>query len=182
MRHETILEQQPEIRAGKLLLRAPRQSDAGLIAHYAGDPRVARFTRSIPHPLPPGAAEAFVTRALAHDRHEDVWVIDGSGDGPGEVLGVVALDRLGPDRSEIGYWVAPALWNGGIASQAVEAVLAANPHRSNTVVAEVFQDNPASARVLTRAGFDYLGDAEAFSVARAAMVPVWTYVRRLGSD
>ena len=179
MKHETFSEQ-PEFRAENLLLRAPRRSDAGLIGHYAGDPRVARFTRSIPHPLPPGAAEAFVARALAADRSEDVWVIDGAGGGLGEVLGVVALDRLGRARSEIGYWVAPALWNGGIASQAVEALLAANPHNCRSIVAEVFQDNPASARVLTRAGFDYLGDADTFCVARGAMVPVWTYLRRLG--
>ncbi len=46
--------------------------------------------------------------------------------------------------------------------------------------AEAFQDNPQSARVLTNAGFQYLGDAESFSVARNARVPTWTYVKRLG--
>jgi hypothetical protein len=33
--------------------------------------------------------------------------------------------------------------------------------------------------VLTNAGFDYLGDAEAFSVARGAKVATWTYLKRL---
>jgi hypothetical protein len=33
--------------------------------------------------------------------------------------------------------------------------------------------------VLTNAGFDYIGDAEAFSVARNAKVPTWTYVRKM---
>ena len=28
------------------------------------------------------------------------------------------------------------------------------------------------------AGFDYLGDAEAFSVARNAKVPTWTYIKK----
>ena len=41
----------------RLLLRPLRQSDAGLIAHYTADRRVAEGTRSIPHPLPPGASE-----------------------------------------------------------------------------------------------------------------------------
>ena len=40
-------------------------------------------------------------------------------------------------------------------------------------------DNPASARVLTNTGFEYLGDAEAFSVARGSTVPTWTYLKRL---
>jgi RimJ/RimL family protein N-acetyltransferase len=45
--------------------------------------------------------------------------------------------------------------------------------------ASVFQDNPASARVLTHCGFEYLGDAESYSVARESTVPTWTYLRKL---
>ena len=53
------------IAAGRFVLRPVRRSDAGLFAMYAGDRRVAEATRSIPHPLPPGAADAFVTRATS---------------------------------------------------------------------------------------------------------------------
>jgi RimJ/RimL family protein N-acetyltransferase len=52
-------------------------------------------------------------------------------------------------QSEISYWVAPAFWNSGLASEAVRAIIAANPHGAAQVFAEVFQDNPGSARVLT---------------------------------
>ena len=34
--------------------------------------------------------------------------------------------------------------------------------KNDTMFATVFQDNPASARVLTNAGFVYLGDAETY--------------------
>jgi hypothetical protein len=34
--------------------------------------------------------------------------------------------------------------------------------------------------VLTNAGFEYLGDAEAWSVARGGRVPTWTYLKRTG--
>ena len=44
------------IGAGRFTLRPVRKSDSGLFAMYAGDRRVAEATRSIPHPLPPGAA------------------------------------------------------------------------------------------------------------------------------
>ncbi|MFN3282326.1 MAG: GNAT family N-acetyltransferase, partial [Tabrizicola sp.] len=33
--------------------------------------------------------------------------------------------------------------------------------------------------VLANAGFQYLGDAESFSVARGVTVPTWTYIRKL---
>ena len=170
---------QPVIAAARFCLRPIRKSDEGLLHMYAGDDRVARNTSSIPHPLPPGTTEAFVARALAEGRDEDVWIMDGSESGLGELLGVVSLKRLDRDQSEIGYWVAPALWNSGIASEAVGALLAANPQDNKTIFAKVFQDNPGSARVLTNAGFEYLGDAETFSVARNANVATWTYLKKL---
>lgn len=159
-------------------LRPLRSSDAGLITLYASDPRVAFNTASIPHPLPPGTTEAFIARTQAATRSEDVWAIDGAKSGGAEVMGVIGLTRLDRDQSEFGYWVAPAFWNTGLASAAVEALLAANPQQSTTFFASVFQDNPASARVLTNSGFRYLGDAEAFCVARDAPVPTWTYSRK----
>ena len=172
------------IAAGRFILRPVRKSDAGLFAMYAGDRRVAEATRSIPHPLPPGAAEAFITRAMQAGGDEDVWVMDGAASGLAEVLGVISLKRMDETKwdrgqSEIGYWVAPAFWNTGFASEAVRALIAANPQGNRTIFAEVFQDNPGSARVLTNAGFQYLGDAETFSVARNARVPTWTYIRKL---
>ncbi len=169
-----------EIVTDRFTLRPVRRSDAGLFALYAGDKRVAEATQGIPHPLPPGVAEAFVTRAMLHGTDEDIWVMDGSRSGLAEVLGVISLKKMDRSQSEVAFWVAPAFWNLGIASEAVQAMVAANPQGDKTMFAEAFQDNPQSARVLTNAGFQYLGDAESFSVARDACVPTWTYVKRLG--
>lgn len=170
---------QPVIETERFVLRPPRKSDAGLIGMHTGDPRVAKGTRSIPHPLPPGATDAFIDKALADARDEDVWIIDGSEKAHAEVMGVISLLRMDRDQSQIGYWVAPAFWNSGIATAAVAALLDANPHEADRIFAEVFQDNPGSARVLTNCGFDYLGDAEAFSVARNTTVSTWTYTRKM---
>ncbi len=170
---------QPALAAERFVLRALRRSDAGLIAMYTSDRRLAEGTRSIPHPLPPGATEAYIERALSDGRTEDVWVMDGTERGHAEVLGVVSLTRMDREQSEIKYWVAPSFWNTGYASEAVAAIVAANPHRARTLFAQVFQDNPGSARVLTNCGFEYLGDAESYSVARGATVPTWTYLRKM---
>jgi RimJ/RimL family protein N-acetyltransferase len=100
-------------------------------------------------------------------------------------LGVISLKPMEVKagqggQSEVAYWVAPAFWNTGIASEAVRALIGANPLADRCYFAEVFQDNPGSARVLTNAGFQYLGDAEAFSVARNTRVPTWTYTLKIG--
>lgn len=168
----------PVIEADRFVLRAVRPSDAGLITLYASDKRLAENTTRIPHPLPPGASEAFIARTMADDRQEETWAMDGSDTGLSELLGLISLKRLDRQQSEIGYWVAPAFWNTGFASSAVAALATANPLNNATMFGSVFQDNPISARVLTNAGFEYLGDAEAFCLARNTVVATWTYLKK----
>ena len=82
-------------------------------------------------------------------------------------------------RTEYGWTplMAAAAWNAN--PEVVRALLDANPHQADTIFAAVFQDSLPSARVLTNAGFEYIGDAEAWSVARNAKVPTWTYLKKL---
>ena len=57
MKQDTVTDQ-PRIEAGRFVLRPPRRGDIGLLTLYAGDARVAKGSRSIQHPLPPGVVEA----------------------------------------------------------------------------------------------------------------------------
>ena len=105
MKLEKIIKQ-PFVETDRFDLRPLRRSDTGLMEFYTKDERVARMTPSIPHPLPAGATEAKVSRALAKDRDEDIWAIDGTRSGLSEVLGLVSLHRMGNNQSELSYWVA----------------------------------------------------------------------------
>ncbi|MEH6832729.1 GNAT family N-acetyltransferase [Sulfitobacter sp.] len=174
-----ILTQQPILQTPRFELRPVRMSDLTLIEHYAGDSRLAMRTPRLPHPLPPGLIAGFIERAMADERDEDVWVMDGTAHNGGEVMGVISLMRLDRNQSEVGYWVAPPFWNTHVASDAVTALTVGNPLENDTMFASVFHDNPASAKVLTNAGFAYLGDAETFCLARNATVPTWTYSLKL---
>ena len=104
-----------------------RRSDTGLIELYAGDAGRPHDPRH-PHPLPPGTVETLLRTAADPAHSVDVWVIDGSRLGHAEVMGILKLERMDRQQSEIRFWVAPAFWNAGIATAAVEALLAANPH------------------------------------------------------
>ena len=193
MTPDQTMDKQAVIAGEGFVLRPLRASDAGLIRLNAGDERVARMTRSVPHPLPPGATEDFIRRAQSPNRDEDVWAIDGTPSDRPEAMGLIGLTRIDTSRdsrfppspeglqAEISYWVAPVWWNTGVASAAVAAMVAANPLDCRTLFGTVFQDNPASARVLTNCGFQYLGDAEVFSVARGGTLPTWTYSLALKS-
>lgn len=178
MKHETIANQ-PVIQTRRFALRPLQKSDAGLLELHASDARIANASRTIPHPLPPGITEDFIARVQAGESNQHVWIMDGSAQNHAELLGLVCLEDINGDQSEISYWVAPAFWNTGYASEAIHAILDANPDGCKSIFAQVFQDNPASARVLTNAGFEYIGDAETFSVARGANVATWTYIKKL---
>ena len=178
MKQETIIAQ-PVIETARLVLRPLRGADAGLMGLYAADRRVAEMTPNIPHPYPPGAAESLIAQSQRTARDSHLWAMDASEGGGAEFVGLITLQQLDRDQSEIAFWVAPTMWNTGLASEAVRALIAANPLGNQTIFASVFQDNPGSARVLTNAGFAYLGDAEAYCVARGAKVATWTYLKRL---
>jgi len=166
----------PEIRTERFVLRPVRPDDLGSLELHAGDERVARMTRAVPHPLPPGTAQALIDRALAEDRQEDLYVISNDRD---EFLGTIRIEQMDREQCEISYWVVPGLWGSGIATEALRALVEANPCGNKTYFAAVFQDNPVSARILSNLGFAYLGEAEYFSVARNAQVPTWTYLKKL---
>lgn len=179
---QEITTQQAEMQTKRLRLRPLQTSDTAPIRQFSSDKRLAEMTRRIPHPLPAGASEAFVSRALAVDEEEVIWAMDATAAGRGALVGVISLQPMGHRQSEIGYWVAPDMWHEGLASEAVQALVETNPLQDETLFASVFQDNPASSRVLERAGFVYVGEAESHSLTRDAIVPTWTYLRRMSLD
>ncbi|MEM9643004.1 MAG: GNAT family N-acetyltransferase [Pseudomonadota bacterium] len=159
------------IESERLRLRPLKSSDAGLISLYTSDLRVARMTRSIPYPNPPGAVDAFIASVLNGKADEQVWAIDHRGPTDEQLIGLISL-KFG---HEIGYWLGASFWDTGFATEAVQALV--QQAGSAPLTGEVFQDNPASVRVLTKAGFAYVGDSQSYSIARQAIVDIWRYER-----
>jgi|SRR4051812_4428628 len=67
-------------------------------------------------------------------------------------------------RLEVTYWVARAHWGKGIASSALELLLARTPDRP--VYGRAASDNHGSIRVLEKAGFRRVGVSRAFAAGR----------------
>ena len=78
------------------------------------------------------------------------------GDEPVGGIGYQLQDGLGPARAEIGYWVGVSWWGRGIATAALNAITA-HAFRSQAELGRLyalsFAENPASARVLQKAGY-----------------------------
>ena len=170
------------IRTERLLLRPLRVSDAGPIALHCGDARVARMTAAIPHPYPPGAAQAFIEGTLNGRRAEEVWAIDATPIDGEELVGVAGYQ---PGPSEVAYWVGVPYWNAGYATEAVVALTRHLLERTGVtrLGANVFAENAASAAVLAKVGFRECGASQVFSAARNATAPTRVFeMTRPGPD
>jgi RimJ/RimL family protein N-acetyltransferase len=142
---------------GGLRLRAPRIEDGARIIALANDFEVARMTTNLPHPFRVEDAAAFYARMEGIDRaREAVFVVDAPDAG---LVGMIGMHpgALGP---EIGYWIGRPYWGKGLATRAARAALdwAGRTWRKRVVVSGHFADNPASGRVLEKAGFLYTGE------------------------
>jgi RimJ/RimL family protein N-acetyltransferase len=161
-----VIEQTPRIETPRLALRAPQGSDADRIALLAGDFDVARMTTSMPHPFHRHHAESFLTRAGALDpTREAVFAIELEDEGLIGVIGFHPAHIAGASRQagpEVGYWLGRPYWGRGLATEAALGALAwaKKTWRRRVVVSGHFADNPASGRVLEKAGFLYTGEVQ----------------------
>lgn len=144
----------------RLLFRPFRPEDAPAVLHFASDYDIARMTMNIPHPYEEGMAEEWISRHKGErERGEGLtWAIELREDGT--FLGAVGM-RVEPEdeAAEIGYWIAKPYWGRGYASEAARSVItcgfeSVGLHR---IFARHFTGNPASGRVMQKAGMQYEG-------------------------
>ncbi len=157
----------------RLLLRPLSLEDAVRASQLSGDWDIARMTASMPFPQPAINVEGLflieqARRPLAKDH---LFAIDLPGDG---LIGVTGAHVRGRDHHgctvEIGYWLGRPYWGRGYATEAVRAMTAFAADLG-PVIANHFVDNPASGRVLQKAGFAYTGETQMkFSLARGKSV------------
>ena len=160
-----------EIHTKRLKLRALRIADAQRIAQLCGDPGVATMILRAPLPYLEVAAEGFIMTLAARKRLGEDFVF--AAELPGEgLVGMIGAHKAGDAGFEIGYWYGRPYWGKGLASEALAAFLS-EAKKLGQLLAGHFADNPASGRVLEKAGFTYTGETkDMFSLARAANVPV----------
>ena len=143
----------PTLETTRLNLRPLAADDAPRMAALANDFDVARMTAVMPFPYALGDAERFIARVLARPPGgHATFAVEPDQGGLAGVIGFHPGDGLGP---EIGYWLGRPYWSLGYATEALRACLAWAVAERNVrcVTAGHFTDNPASGRVLEKAGF-----------------------------
>ncbi|WP_224823767.1 GNAT family N-acetyltransferase [Cognatishimia sp. MH4019] len=169
----------PHLETERLILRPMSADDAPRVAEIGGHPDVARMIFRATVPWPVDVVERFL-----HD-----WRWQGQlgfrlgvcRKDTGALIGTIGVGR--PDyghvkgQPDIFYFFDLAEGGQGFASEAVQAFVEAVFQRfePTSLGADVFHDNPASMRVLTKVGFEKTGEGSATSAARLEPAPVSVY-------
>jgi RimJ/RimL family protein N-acetyltransferase len=135
-------------------IRPWRLDDAESLVKHANNRKVWLALRDLfPHPYTIQDAHEFLQRAIS-ELPTTKFCIEVNG----RTVGGMGI-RLGQDvhrhTATLGYWLGEDSWRRGIMSQAVAALtdFCFDNLPLHRLSAEVFANNPASARVLEKAGF-----------------------------
>ncbi len=161
------------IETDRLILRPPGPGDADAIYQGINDFDVVRMLSRAPWPYRREDAEAFLARiperdpaterpmSIVHRKH-------------GLIGGCGFHSEEGQPFPELGYWLARAHWGQGYATEAAAAALkwARDGWGKRAVRSAHFVENPASGRVLVKAGMLYTGVVQPLTcVARGEDLP-----------
>lgn len=165
-----------QLETERLLLRPLVPGDAPGLLDVLGDPKVmAAFGEQ---PFGPLEVERWLQTRLDHWRRYGVGLFAITLNDSDEAIGDCGLEHMeldGSDAVEMGYDLASAYWNRGLATEAAKAVLdfAANDLKLAEVVSMIRVGNQASRRVAEKAGMALTRDI------RHAGIDYWLFARIL---
>lgn len=150
-----------ELETKRLFLRRFVVEDAkAMFENWASDSENVRYVTWDPHPNPQ-VTQASIERWLLHYQEENTykWAICKKED-PKQVIGDISVVSQDPQKEicEVGYILGKNFWGQGIMTEALKAVL----HflllevGFKEVQAKYVSLNPASGRVMEKAGMQYV--------------------------
>lgn len=163
------------ISTARLRLRALQPADAEAFHACVTRPAVGRMLLRFPPDWTLDAARRLIADCAFAGRPRFRLAI---ADPDGAFLGSIGVNDEGDAAvPSIFYFLVPAAAGHGFAREALAAFSAGLFARFplTGLQAEVFTDNPASARVLSACGYRCTGEGMATSLGRLEPAPVWHY-------
>lgn len=145
----------PRLETDRLILRQLNRKDRQRIMLLAGDKEIAKTTLNIPHPYTEKHAMEWINSTLLAFERRQSSVFGLVLKSENQLIGAMSVDyNKKHQRGALGYWIGKPYWNKGFATEALRIVLEYEFSRDvlNKVEACYFAENPASGRVMQKAG------------------------------
>ena len=139
-------------------IRPWRLDDAESLARHANNRKIRLGVRDLfPHPYTIQDAHEFLQRTI-NEQPAMKFCIEIEGTAVGGI-GVHPGEDVHRHTATVGYWLDDEFWGRGIMTEALTVVtdFCFENFPLRRISAEVFANNPASARVLEKAGFTFEG-------------------------
>ena len=150
----------PVLESERLVLRRLELVDTPRVKQFAGAPEIASVTLNIPHPYPDGAAEGFIQQTHKWAEVGEQYTFAITLKVEGALIGCIGLVvEKRHNKAEVGYWLGTPYWRQGYMTEALEAILnfGFGQVKLNRIFATHLTRNPASGRVMQKAGMQYEG-------------------------
>ncbi len=158
----------------RLILRAPIEKDLPHIVEHLGQWDIASMMGMVPRPYTAAHAESWyeVQRKRISKGEPSILTITERESGNDQLIGAIWTVRNENGTGRLGYWLGIRWWGKGYITEAGRACLdhAFATWKPNIVEAGIFEDNPASGRVLEKLGFQYIDTAQEWCEARQCEV------------
>ena len=135
-------------------LRKWQTSDLDSLVKHANNINVAKFlTNQFPHPYTKTDGERFLETCMSHNPVR-IFAIVVEGEAVG-AIGVFPQDDIHCMNAEMGYWLSEEFWGQGIVTEAIRRTVeyCFQTFPVSRIFARPFGSNPASQRILEKAGF-----------------------------
>lgn len=164
------------IEFGEWQLRSLEPADAPSLARHANNRAIWRNVRDrFPHPYTLADAEAWIRLAM-DQQPETIFAIASDAEAFG-CIGFELQSDVHRRSAEVGYWLGEPFWGQGIATGALKTLTeyAFAEFGLVRLYAHVYEWNPASARVLEKAGFAYEGCLRKSVTKDGQTIDQWLY-------
>ena len=139
---------------GCCVLRPWNEGDQSSLVRHANDYEVWRHMRDqFPYPYTREAADEWIAFVAQHNP-QTYFAVEVNGEAVGGI-GLTLKSDVERCSAEIGYWLGEAVWGKSIATAAVQALtdFGFKTFGLTRIFAVPFANNPASMRVLEKAGY-----------------------------
>jgi ribosomal-protein-alanine N-acetyltransferase len=145
----------PVLVGRRVLLREPREEDAGPLFEYTSDPGVTRFLAIAP-PNSPDDTLYFIAKCHEHRAHDHEYVFVIADVARDHAMGVISLRHLDlPMRTaQVGTWLGQPYWGTGANREAKQLLL---DYAFDTLSLHRIEARIAVANVRSRRAFERLG-------------------------